>query len=441
MGTEAQLGRRMPPTPLKMKRFSIILSSLVYSAVASVVAKAGDWPQILGPHRNGVADAEQIADAWPTGGPKTLWQQEVGTGFAGVSVSKGTAILYHRVGEEEIVVALDARSGKQVWKSAFPANYSPSYTEDDGPRAVPVIAGNRVYAYNASGFLRCLDFTTGKVLWKRDTYEDFNSKKEFHGEPSQGYFGFASSPIVEGNKVIVNVGGDTQDSGIVAFAADTGETVWKATSERASYSSPVAVTVEGVRHVIFVTRLNVVSLNPDNGKQRFRFPFGRIGPTVNAANPGRVRRPAIRHGQLRHRGVCWRRSSRTTRKCSGEIRDIMASQYTTCVEHEGNLYGVEGRQDGPPADLRCFDARACKVLWTQPSFGYATLIRAGDKLLILTTDGTLVLAAANPHKYEELARRQICETTVRALPALADGLLYVRDSKLLKCVDLRPLKK
>ena len=111
---------------MKMKRFLIILLSLVYPAVASVVAKAGDWPQILGPHRNGVADAEQIADTWPTGGPKTLWQREVGTGFAGVSVSKGTAILFHRVGEQEIVVALDARTGKEVWKSAFPANYSPT---------------------------------------------------------------------------------------------------------------------------------------------------------------------------------------------------------------------------------------------------------------------------------------------------------------------------
>jgi hypothetical protein len=121
--------------------------------------------------------------------------------------------------------------------------------------------------------------------------------------------------------------------------------------------------------------------------------------------------------------------------------DIMASQYATCVEHEGNLYGIEGRQDGPPGDLRCFDSRARKVLWTQPSFGYATLIKAGGKLLILTTEGTLVLAAVNPHKYEELARQQIGTGTVRALPALADGLLYVRDSKSLRCFDLRAEKR
>ncbi len=394
----------------------------------------------MGPNRNGTAavekPAEQLADTWPTGGPKTLWQRDVGSGFAGVSVSKGTAVLFHRVGEQTLVEALDARSGKPLWKMPFPASYSPAFIEDDGPRAAPVIAGDHIYTYDASGHLRCLDLVLGKVLWKRDTYEDFNSKKDFHGEPPQGYFGFASSPLVEGNKVIVNVGGDTQDSGIVAFAADTGETVWKATSERASYSSPLAVTVEGVRHLIVVTRLNVVSLDPANGKQRFRFPFGRVGPTVNAANP------VVFDGHL------FVTSSYGIGSVLAKIEpdraeelwrdpDILASQYTTCVEKDGYLFGIDGRQDGPAAELRCIDPKARKVVWKQPSFGYATLIRAGDRLLILTTEGTLVLVAANATKYRELARAQIFESTVRALPSLADGLLYVRDSKLLKCVDLR----
>ncbi len=423
-----------------MKLLRIVLLSLAYPAVASLAADAGDWPQILGPHRSGVADNEQIADAWPTGGPKLVWQREAGTGYAGVSVSKGTAILYHRVGEQEIAVALDAQTGKEGWKATFPASYSPLFIDDDGPRAMPVIAGDRVYLYNASGHLRCLDFAAGKMLWQRDTYEDFNSKKEFHGEPAQGYFGFASSPLVEGNKVILNVGGDAKDAGIVAFAADTGATVWKTSSERASYSSPVAVTVDGARHAIFVTRLNILSIDPETGKERFRLPFGRVGPTVNAANP------LVFGGQLFVTssygiGALLAKIKPDKAEVLWSDPDIMASQYATSVEKDGKLYGVEGRQDGPPADLRCFDAKSHTVLWTQSSFGYATLIRAGDKLLILTTEGMLVLARANPQKYEELARQQISETTVRALPALADGLLFIRDSKSLKCFDLRPTKR
>ena len=410
---------------------------VTYPAIMPAHVEAGDWPQILGPNRNGVAVEERIASAWPSSGLKTLWQRDVGSGFAGVAVSKGTAILFHRVGDQEAVEAVAATTGKLVWKSAFAASYVPTFSEDDGPRVVPIIAQGRVYVYGAIGHLRCLDVKTGKVLWERNTYEDFNSKKQFHGEPPEGYFGIASSPILEGDKIIVNVGGDTQEAGVVAFAADTGRTVWKATGERASYSSPAAVTVGGIRHAIFVTRLNVVSVNPDTGKVRFQFPFGRVGPTVNAASP------LVFDGHLfvtASYGI-----GSVLAKISGDHAEvlwrdpqILASQYTTCVESGGHLFGIHGRQDGRRADLRCVDPKARKVLWAERSFGYATLIKVGDKLLILKTDGTLVLAAANPNKYEELARTEVCDNTTRALPALAEGLLYVRDTKVLKCVDLRP---
>jgi outer membrane protein assembly factor BamB len=413
---------------------------LCATAITPAQVRGGDWPQILGPHRNGVAAGERIAGSWPGRGPKTLWQREVGRGFAGVAVSRGTAILFHRVGDQEVVEALAAASGKTLWKSGFPASYVPTFSDDNGPRVVPIMAQGQVVAYGAMGHLRCLDLASGKVLWERNTYEDFNSKKEVNDEPPEGYFGMGSSPIVEGGKVIVNVGGDVQQAGIVALAADTGRTVWKATAERASYSSPVAVTVGGVRHVIFVTRLSVVSLDPENGKVRFQFPFGRIGTTVNGASP------VVFDGRL-FVTASYRIGSVFAKINGGDAevlwRDpaILASQYTTCVESGGHLFGIHGRQDGPLAELRCFDPAARKVLWSEPSFGYATLILAGDKLLILKTDGTLVLAAANPNKYEELARAQVCDGTTRALPALAEGLLYVRDTQVLKCVDLRPVPR
>jgi len=368
-----------------------------------------------------------------------MWRRTVGSGFAGVAVSNETAILFHRINDEELVEAMQAASGKVLWKRAFPASYVPSYTEDAGPRAVPIISRDRVYVYGAMGGLRCLDLRTGKVLWERNTYEDFNSKRPFRGEPPEGYFGVGSSPIVEDDKLIVNVGGDADGAGIVAFAVDTGRTVWKATRERASYASPVAVTVEGKRHVIFVTRLNVVSLNPDNGQMRFQFPFGRTGPTVNAANP------VVFDGHLFVTASYGIGSSLA--KIGGDHaeklwqdREILASQYTTCVEKDGILFGIHGRQDGPPAELRCIDPKAPRLLWSQPDFGYATLIRCGERLLILKTEGMLVLAAANPRKYEEIATCRVCQGTARALPALAQGRLYVRDSEELKCIDLRVAK-
>jgi outer membrane protein assembly factor BamB len=410
---------------------------LALLAILPAHVEAGDWPQILGPHRNGVAVEERIARTWPSAGPKTLWQRDVGRGFAGVAVSKGTAILFHRLDDQDVVEALAATTGKTIWKSAFPASYVPTFSKDDGPRVVPIIALDRVYTCGAMGYLHCLELATGKTLWERNTYEDYNAKQPNDGEPPEGYFGIGSSPIVEGDKVILNVGGDTQQAGIVAFAASTGRTVWKATSERASYSSPVAITSGGGRQVVFVTRLSVVSLNPENGKVWFQFPFGRVGTTVNAASP------VVFDGHLFVTasygiGALFVKIAGSDAEVLWRDPRILASQYTTCVESGGYLFGIHGRQDGPRAELRCLDPKARKIRWAEPSFGYATLIRADGKLLILKTDGTLVLAAANSTQYEELARMQVCEHITRALPALAEGLFFVRDTKVLKCIDLRP---
>ena len=414
----------------------------VASTEANVPTTRNDWPQILGPGRNGVAGDEKLADSWPKSGPRTVWQREGGSGFSGLAVAEGIAVLFHRVGDVEIVEAMNAATGQPIWKTDFPARYIPSYVNDNGPRAVPVIQGGRVYVFGALGGLRCVDFETGNKLWERDTFEEYNSKKQFHGEPPEGYFGIGSTPIVEGDKLIVNVGGDTKGAGIVAFSLQTGKTLWKATKERASYSSPVAATVDGVRHVIFVTRLNVVSIDPANGKVRFRFPFGAHGPKVSAATP------LVLDGHLfvsasYEFGAVFAKIGPSDAKVLWSSDEMMSSQYTTCVWDNGSLYGIHGRQDRGRAGLRCFDPKTQKVCWEKSSFGYATLIKADGKLLILKTNGELVLAELNPNQYRELARATIFEPTIRerypvkALPALATGRLYVRDTRTIKCINLR----
>ncbi|MGO8748989.1 MAG: PQQ-binding-like beta-propeller repeat protein [Thermoguttaceae bacterium] len=432
--TEAFAARKATIGPMRQR--SLITCSVVCLLLWTAYVQAGDWPQMLGPHRNGEAVGEPAWRTWTKPELTSLWKRPVGSGFAGVAVSKGTVVLFHRIEERELVEALDALTGRNLWKSDFPAKYSPSYTEDDGPRAVPVVDRNRVYAYGAQGDLRCLDLPSGKEIWGRNLFEEFNSKNPSHGEPPEGYFGFASSPLVEGDRILVNAGGDAKRSGIVAFAADTGKLLWQATGERASYASPVAVTVGGVRHVIFVTRLNVVSLNPEDGSERFRFPFGKLGPTVNAANPVVFDEHLLVTASYGI-GAALAKIGPDGASVVWRDRDILASQYTTCVEKDGILYGIHGRQDGPPAELRCFDPMARKILWSEPSFGYATLLRNGDRFLAIKTDGELVLAAVNPNKYEELARSRVTDATIRALPALSDGRLFVRDTNALRCVDLR----
>lgn len=403
--------------------------------LTALPAFAGEWPQILGPGRNGAAENEKIVNALPAAGPKTAWQRDVGSGYSGLAVAGGRAVLFHRIGNEEIVEALDAATGKPIWKRAFPTDYVPSFTSDDGPRAVPLIHGDHIIVFGAKGGLHCLNAADGEAIWSRETFNDYSSRRPFRGEPPEGYFGIGSTPIVEGDRVLVNVGGDSKGAGIVAFALDDGRTLWTATNERASYSAPVATTIDGVRHVIFATRLSALSVDPANGQVRFQFPYGRPGPTVTAATPVVIGDHVLLSASYGV-GAVYAKIGKNDVEQLWQTDELMSSQYATCVEDRGLLYGIHGRQDVGIAVLRCFDPATQKVCWTEEGFGYATLIKADGKLLIVTTTGELVLAAIDPKEYHELARAEVLTGETRALPALANGLLYVRDDRMLKCIDL-----
>ncbi|MBI3466956.1 MAG: PQQ-like beta-propeller repeat protein [Planctomycetes bacterium] len=389
--------------------------------------RAGDWPQILGPNRDGrAADDERLASSWPSGRPPVRWQRPVGRGFAGVAVAGGKVLLFHRMGDQELVEAMDARTGVPLWKAGFPTRYVSTISEDNGPRCVPVIHDGAVYVVGAGGDLHSLTLDSGQTRWSRATSEELNVP--------DSYFGAGSSPLIEGDKLLVNVGGRSA-AGVVAFSLADGKTIWKSTDEGASYSSPVAVTLDGVRHAIFVTRFNVVSLDPANGQVRFRLPFGMRGPTVNGANP------LVIDGHLFLSasygvGAVFAKIGKDALDVIWTNDDTMSSQYATCVRHEGHLYGIDGRQDIGVARLRCFDPRTQKVLWTQEGFGMATLILADGKLLMMKTDGELVIAEATPTAFRQLASARLFSDTAQALPALSNGLLYVRDTGTLKCVDL-----
>lgn len=417
------------------RRLRTAASAVAVHVLLLAVAGGGDWPQILGPHRNGIAEDERIVAAFPAKGPPTVWQRDVGSGFAGVAVADRRAVLFHRIAEEDLAECLDAQTGQVIWKVAFPARYVPSYTDDDGPRAVPVIHGGRVFLLSALGLLSAVDLKTGTRLWSRDTFEEYNSKRPLRGEPPEGYFGIGSTPLAVGELLLVNVGGDAKQAGIVAFSVKDGRTVWAATADRASYSSPVLATFHGRQQAVFATRFQVVSIDPQTGEERFRFAFGRPGPNVTAANP------LILDGHV-FVTASYGFGAVLARVEAGGVRevwrsdDLLSSQYTTCIEHEGKLYGIHGRQDVGAAELRCFDPFTQKVHWAQEGFGYATLLKADGKLLALTTDGELVLIGLDPAGYRELSRARILDRTARALPALSRGLLYARDTRTLKCVDL-----
>jgi outer membrane protein assembly factor BamB len=401
---------------------------LIWSAcvLASVAAAAADWPQLLGPNRNGVYAGPALNEKWPPAGPRVVWRKTVGQGLSGPVVAQNRLIIFHRLQDQEIVDALDASTGAAQWRFSYPTTYRDDFGFDEGPRAVPVVSDGVVYTFGAEGRLQAIDLATGKALWHRDTMRQFGVPK--------GFFGAAGSPLVEAGRVIANVGG--KDAGVVAFDAKTGKTIWTATADGASYSSGVGAAILGTRYAVFLTREGLVGLDPASGRVRFQTPWrARQAASVNAATPVVVGNAIFISaeygpgaGVLQFDGTklvdVWRSN------------DVLSNHYATSVYHDGRLFGFHGRQEFGPV-FRAVDMQSGKVLWTTGRFGAGTVTAVANRLLIVRETGELTLAAASPAAFQQIATATVLPPTVRAYPALADGLVYLRNDDTLICLDLR----
>lgn len=387
-----------------------------------LVVQAQDWPQFLGPTRNGV-----YPGVVPAGKPASVWKRDVGAGFSGPVVAQGKLILFHRVNDRETVESLDAKTGKTTWKFDYATAYRDDFGFDEGPRATPAIAAGRVYTFGAEGALHCLDFATGKKLWRVDTHSQFGVQK--------GFFGAAGSPLVEDNRVLLNAGG-SNGAGIVALDASTGKTLWTATNDAASYSSPVTAEINGARHALFFTRAGLVDLDPATGKVRFQFPWrARMQASVNAAVPlviGSLVFLSSSYGT----GATLLDLSGGAPKQVWSSDDALTNHYATSVHHNGFLYGYHGRQEEGPS-LRCVELKTGKVRWSVDQFRAGTITLAGDKLIVLRESGELMIAPASPSGFQPSIKMPALSATVRAYPAVAEGVVYVRNEKSLAAVSLR----
>ncbi len=388
-------------------------------------AAAADWPDFRGPDRDGVS-LESVSAAWPEDGPPVVWERAVGAGFANPVVANGRVILFHRRGGEEIVEALDAKTGADIWRFAYATAYHDDFGFDEGPRASPVVSGGQVYTYGAQGTLTCLSFATGKKIWQIQARERFASPK--------GFFGAATTPLVDGRRLYLNVGG-AEGAGIVALDKDTGKLLWQATNDESSYSSPVTADFGDGPRVVFFTREGLVVLVPESGEIVFEKRWrARSHASVNAATPVVAGDLLVLTASYGTGALALRRNGAGFDELwSGE--DSLTAHYATPVYDEGTLFGFHGRQEYGQS-FRAVDAATGKVLWSQDRFGAGTVLLVGGRLLILTESGELILAAASRQAFEPLARAQILPETVRAYPAFADGKLYARDQKTLACLDL-----
>ena len=417
-----QVRKDMSPK-YSLNRYLLLLGLIL----GSTTTHAEDWPQLLGPERDGVYRGRDLAPSWPESGLPILWQKKVGKGFSNPAVVDSHLILFHRIGDKEVVEALGPETGSSFWSFGYPTTYHDDFGFDDGPRASPIIAEGRVYTFGAQGMLHCLELGTGRKIWSVDTHSTLGVKK--------GFFGAAGSPLLQGKAVFLNAGGRS-GAGLAAFDKDTGKLLWTAADDEASYASPIAATFGDKLHILFFTRSGLVGTDSRSGEVLFRFPWrSRNRASVNAATPLSVDDLIFLSASYRTGAVVLRVKGRELEQLWSSD-EALSNHYATSIHHEGHLYGFHGRQEYGPS-LRCVDLKTGKVRWSQDRFGSGTVTLADDRLIILREKGELILAQADPKRYQQVSKARILTGTVRAYPALADGLLYARNQDTLVCVDLK----
>jgi outer membrane protein assembly factor BamB len=397
---------------------------LSFIIVLASVCSAADWPQFLGPTRDGVYPGV----AFTGRDPVTIWKNPVGAGFAGPVIAQGRVILFHRLKNRETVESMDVNTGKRIWMFDYETQYRDDFGFDEGPRASPVVSEGKIYTHGAEGMLTCLDVVTGKQVWQVDTRKQFQFPK--------GFFGVAAVPLVEGDKVILNVGGP-RNAGIVAFQKDTGKVMWSATSDEAGYSSPAAATIGGQRHVLVLTRAGLVDLDPADGRVRFRFPWrSRNDASVNAAVPLVIGDLVFVSSSYRTGAAVLKISGNAyTQLWSGD--ESLSNHYATSVFKDGYLYGFHGRQENGQA-LRCVELQTGKVKWSLEDFGAGTVTLVGKDLLLVREGGELAFLPAAPSPSPSMPRmKPLLPGVIRAYPALANGQLCVRNTDTLSCVTFK----
>ncbi len=407
----------------KRMRIALILPVLMISTAA-----AGDWPQILGPTRNGATLNEPRLERWPAPGPRKLWEHKVGSGFAGPVVSQLKCFVFHRIGDDDVLECLDALSGKPVWKQSTPTKYVDSLGFDAGPRCPPLVDGTDVFTLSALGVLSSWKVSTGEKNWAKDLLNIYGAE--------QGYFGVGASPLLAGSIIMVNIGGKREKAGIVGLDRQTGREIWKSTHHEASYAAPVLATLAGRATACFFTREGLVGLVPETGKELFGFRWrARSSASVNAASPLIVADQVFVTASYQT-GARLVRIKPDAFEVIWENDTALSCHYNTPVTSQGHLFGIDGRQEEKPR-LRCIEWQSGKVSWSQERFGCAALIVVNDRILALTETGELVLFDADPKEYRERARYQLFSNSeVRALPALSNGRFYAKGKNTLVCVSL-----
>lgn len=420
-----------------------------------------DWPEFLGPRGTGISGETGLLAKWPTKGPPVLWKKKVGEGYAAPSVRGDRLVFFHRIEDEERVDCYVPETGQAIWSHAYPTSFSDPYGYNGGPRCSPLLTEAHCFTYGAEGKLTCLDLATGKPVWQRDTLKDFRIPR--------GFFGVGSTPVLEGDRLLVMVGGHPR-SGVVAFDRLTGKTLWenvgpetfpnppiriehdRPPAKLASYASPLVATIHGRKHLLCFMRPGLVSLDPETGEVNFATWFRSvIHDSVNAARPV-VMGDRIFLSAAYETGALMLKVQPDGKGAEEVWKDLDAMQthWSTTIEHHGFLYGFSGRHE-PGSNLRCLRASDGQLMWRtrdvneddEPDpkaglgtsipkyYGRGSAILAEGRLIVMGERGTLALVDLNPEEFREISRVRFPELGYPCwtAPVLSRQRLYITGAR------------
>ena len=377
------------------------------------------WTGFRGPDRDGSYRQQPVRTDW--GGALTpLWKQPVGGGYASFVIADGRAFTIEQRGVRELVAAYDLATGRELWTSGWNALFQ---RQGDGPRATPAWHDGRLYVLGATGEFRALDAATGRTLWRTDILADAGA--------ANIEFGMSASPLVVGDTVVVMPGGSDGQS-VVAYDRHSGKRVWGALDDHPAYSSPMLVTLAGVRQILTFMEMRLVGLSPENGTLLWEWPWRAVNQasqpliagsdrvfisTAGGADAAMLQLARAADGQLTVREL-WR----TNR---------MNNNFSSSVLHDGFIYGLDG------SILACIDASTGELKWKGGRYGSGQVLLAGGHLIVLTEQGELALVRADPKAHQEITRFPAIEGKTWNHPAMSDGLLLIRNTEEMAAFDLR----
>jgi outer membrane protein assembly factor BamB len=423
-------------------------------------AVTSDWPSFLGPTHNAVSAETKLSRTLP---PPLLWEFPKGTGYTSPAIAGGRLVFLHRQGDEEIVECLHPETGASLWRFRYPTAYEDRYGYNNGPRSSPVLDDGRVFTMGAEGKLHCLDLATGALVWKRDLRTE-------HKVP-QDFFGTASTPLVEGRLLIVNVGAPGGPT-VAGLDKTTGRDVWRAGTEWGpSYASPVPAVVRGRRRVFVFAGGDsnpptggLMCIDPAAGRVDFSFPWrSRAYESVNASCPVVFDNKVFISASYRTGSALVEVQPDFTHRVLWTTQEV-GLHFNTAIHRDGYLYGFDGRNE-PDASLVCVDAATGKVVWRETpewpetiEIGGArqeqmlgtyrgSLLLVDGQFLCLGELGHLLWLNLTPKGFERVSRAWLFPASESwALPVVSRGLLYVtqnrrdvfrRTEPRLLCYDLR----